>query len=158
MTDVPTLLATHLRHVFNGGNWTSVNFRDVLADVTLEEALAVPTPLTANSIARLVYHAHYYVRAQIDVLEGRELTAKDAVSFDHPAFASAQAWDAYLSAVSADVERLAGLIERLPAESLRSDFAGLGKYGSTYRNLQGAIEHAHYHLGQVVLVKRWVRS
>ena len=158
MTDLPTQLATHLRHVFKGGNWTSVNFRDVLADVTLEEVLAVPTPLTENSIARLVYHVHYYALAQIDVLEGRPLTARDKYSFDHPPIATIRAWLGYwVETVLPDVERLAVLIGNLDANRLQEPFAGDGKYGTVYRNLQGAIEHAHYHLGQVVLVKRWVR-
>ncbi|MGN6163930.1 MAG: hypothetical protein ACTHOF_05245 [Flavisolibacter sp.] len=28
------------------------------------------------------------------------------------------------------------------------------KYGTYYRNLQGIIEHTHYHLGQIVLIKK----
>ncbi len=32
------------------------------------------------------------------------------------------------------------------------------KYGSYYRNLQGTIEHSHYHLGQLVLVKKILRQ
>ena len=159
MNDLPAQIATHLRQVFRGGNWTSVNYRDTLADVTLEEVLAVPAPLTQNSIARLVYHVHYYVRAQIDVLDGRPLTASDKYSFDHPDFATSRAWtDYWTQSVLADVDRLAGLIEALDPAALQADFAGEGKYGSVYRNLQGAVEHAHYHLGQVVLVKRWVRA
>lgn len=158
MIDTPAQLATHLRHVFTGGNWTSVNFEAVLADVTLEEALAVPEPLTQNSIARLVYHVHYYALAQIEVLEGRALTARDKYSFDHPEFATGEAWRVYWEGeVLPDVERLAGVIEGLDAGALAGGFAGEEKYGSVYRNLQGAIEHAHYHLGQLVLVKRWVR-
>ena len=157
MNELPASIATHLRAVFGGGNWTSVNYREVLAGLTLDEVLAVPTPLTQNSIARLVYHVHYYVRAQIEVLEGRPLTARDKYSFDAPDFATLRAWEGYwLETVLPDVDRLAALIERLTPASLDADFAGDARYGSLYRNLQGAIEHAHYHLGQIVLVKRWV--
>ena len=159
MNELPAAIATHLRQVFGGGNWTSVNYRDTLADVTLDELIAVPTPLTQNSIARLVYHVHYYVLAQIDVLEGRPLTSRDKYSFDAPDFATLRAWRGYwLETVLPDVERLAALIERLDAAALGDDFAAVGKYGSVYRNLQGAVEHAHYHLGQIALVKRYVRA
>jgi hypothetical protein len=32
------------------------------------------------------------------------------------------------------------------------------KYGNWYRNLHGIIEHAHYHLGQIVLLKKLIRE
>ena len=32
------------------------------------------------------------------------------------------------------------------------------KYGTYYRNFHGLIEHAHYHLGQIVLIKKLVAA
>jgi len=29
-----------------------------------------------------------------------------------------------------------------------------GKYGNYFRNIVGVIEHIHYHLGQIVLIKK----
>ncbi len=43
----------------------------------------------------------------------------------------------------------------MPESRLWDDFAD-AKYGNCYRNLQGIIEHCHYHLGQVVVVKKLV--
>jgi hypothetical protein len=31
------------------------------------------------------------------------------------------------------------------------------KYGNYYRNLHGIIEHTHYHLGQIVLIKKLLK-
>ncbi len=50
-----------------------------------------------------------------------------------------------------------GLIAQLPEGKLWEDFADK-KYGSYYRNLQGIIEHTHYHLGQIVLIKKMLRT
>jgi len=32
------------------------------------------------------------------------------------------------------------------------------KYGNYYRNFHGIIEHCHYHLGQIVLIKKMLLS
>jgi hypothetical protein len=53
----------------------------------------------------------------------------------------------------ADVENFASLIEQLPESRLWENLAD-EKYGSCYRNIHGIIEHTHYHLGQIVLIKK----
>ena len=45
----------------------------------------------------------------------------------------------------------------MPEKKLWEPF-GDGKYGDYFRNIQGVIEHAHYHLGQIVLVKKLIRQ
>ena len=73
-------MARHFREVHFGGNWTSVNLKDVLADITWQQAT---TQLYSfNTIAALVYHMNYYVSAIIKVLEGGPLDAHDKYSFD----------------------------------------------------------------------------
>ena len=43
----------------------------------------------------------------------------------------------------------------MPEERFFEDMAD-PKYGSWYRNIHGIIEHAHYHLGQIVLLKKLI--
>ncbi len=52
-----------------------------------------------------------------------------------------------------DAETFATLIEQLPEDKLWENFSDK-KYGIYYRNLHGIIEHIHYHLGQIVLIKK----
>ncbi len=47
-------LAKHLREVHFGGNWTWVNMKDTLSDITWQEATA--KVFNFNTIASLVYH------------------------------------------------------------------------------------------------------
>lgn len=149
--NLPAHIAQHLRDVFFGGNWTEVNLREVLADVTWQQATTRVGSL--NSIVALVYHIGYYVRVQLTVLQGGPLTGHDQDSFAHPPIHSAEDWEALLTQTWADVEALARLIEQLPESQLGETFRD-EKYGTYYRNLHGAIEHAHYHLGQIVLLKK----
>ncbi len=147
----PAQIAKHLRDVHFGGNWTSSNLRDHLADVTWQQATTQIYSL--NTIATLVYHTHYYVSAVTKVLQGGPLDAKDIYSFDHPPIQSPEDWEQLLNKIWTDAENFARLIEQLPAPQLEETFIDQ-KYGTYYRNLHGIIEHLHYHLGQIVLLKK----
>jgi hypothetical protein len=153
--ELAKLLAKHIWDVHFGGNWTTSNLRDNLKDVTCQQATTKVDSL--NTIATLVYHINYYVSAVTKVLEGEPLNSKDALSFQHPPFQSEKEWQAFLEKVWTDAEGFAGLIEKLPDSKLDEDFTD-PKYGTYYGNLQGIIEHTHYHLGQIVVVKKMVRE
>lgn len=149
--NLPVHIAKHMRDVHFGGNWTVSNFKDVLSDVTWEQATTKVDSF--NTIATLVYHTHYFVHAVLNVLRGNPLDAHDKFSFDHPPIQSQKDWDSFLKKVWQEAEELSQHIEQLPEEQLWDDFSDK-KYGNYYRNLNGIIEHAHYHLGQIVLIKK----
>ncbi len=148
-------IAKHFRDVYFGGNWTSVNLRDMLADVSWQQATTKVQNL--NSIAVLVFHINYYVDPVLKVLQGGPLIASDKFSFDLPPITSAEDWQKLVSKAMADAELFAGQIEQLDETKLLEDFAEL-KYGNYYRNLHGIIEHTHYHLGQISLIKKLINE
>jgi uncharacterized damage-inducible protein DinB len=144
-------IAKHFREIHFGGNWTASNLKDNLADVTWQQATT--QVYSFNTIATLVYHMNYYVSAVLKVLQGEPLDAKDKYSFDHPLIQSQEDWEKLLDKTWADSENFASLIEQLPESKLWEDFSDK-KYGNYYRNILGIIEHIHYHLGQIVLIKK----
>ena len=144
-------IAKHFRDVHFGGNWTSSNLKETLEGVTWQQAATKVYSL--NSIAALVYHMNYYVSAVLKVLQGAPLDASDKYSFNHPAILSQEDWDALLNKTWTDAENFASLLELLPEAKLGEIFAD-EKYGNYYRNIHGIIEHIHYHLGQIVLIKK----
>ena len=144
-------IAKHFRDVHFGGNWTAVNLRDQLAEVTWQQATTQVKSF--HTIAALVFHMNYFVRAVVPVLRGGPLDAKDKYSFDLKPIASHAEWRELLAKTWADAEEFAGLVEQLPESELWETFAD-EKYGNYYRNLHGVIEHCHYHLGQIVLIKK----
>lgn len=151
VSGLPQHIAKHFRSVFFGGNWTSSNLKDQLADVSWQQATTQVYDL--NTIATLTHHLSYYVTGVLSVLKGGELTIRDKFSFTHVPIKSADDWKEMQAKIWAEVEEFATLVEQLPEETLWDTFTD-PKYGNYYSNLHGIIEHAHYHLGQVVLVKK----
>lgn len=149
------MIAKHFREVHFGGNWTWVNLRDTLNDVTWEEAIQQREG--SNTIAVLTFHINYFVDAVRKVLEGGPLDSHDKFSFTHPPINNEAGWQRLLEKVWSDAEQFSALVEKLPDDRLHADMAD-PKYGTWYRNLHGIIEHSHYHLGQIVILKKLFRS
>ncbi|MBL0050122.1 MAG: DUF1572 family protein [Bacteroidetes bacterium] len=144
-------IAKHFRDLMFGGNWTFSNVKDNLSDVTWQQATTKVYDF--NTIATLVFHMSYFVTAALQVLQGKPLDAHDKFSFDHPPINSKEDWEQFLNKVWLDAENFANAIEQLPDNVLSENFAD-EKYGNVYRNIHGIIEHSHYHLGQIVIIKK----
>ena len=149
-----SLIAKQVRDAHFGGNWTGVNLMDTLADISWEEATKKIYSL--NTIAALVFHMNYYVDAVLNVLHGEPLTASDKYSFDAPPIHSGGDWKKLIDKTWRQARELAELIDKLPDTKLNETFAD-EKYGTYYRNLHGIVEHIHYHLGQIALIKKLLR-
>ncbi|HPF11814.1 MAG TPA: DUF1572 family protein [Flavobacteriaceae bacterium] len=150
------LLAHRLREVILNGYWVAnTNCKDQLEG--LDWNLATSTQHSRNSIAVLAQHLHYYLAGIIQVFEDGPLEIRDAHSFDFPPITSQAQWEAFLKKFWDDTERLAQCIEALPEAQLNAPFAD-AKYGTYLRNIEGMIEHAYYHLGQMVLLKKMLQG
>ncbi len=153
--NLPGQIAIQLRAVYFGGNWTAVNFKDSLKDVTWQQATTKVHSF--NTIATLLFHTNYYMDAVTRVFNGKPIDSKDEYSFIHAPITTEEEWKELLDKTYTDVENFACIIEQLPESKLWETFVN-EKYGNYYRNLTGIIEHCHYHLGQVVLIKKMVNT
>ncbi|MBA3648303.1 MAG: DinB family protein [Chitinophagales bacterium] len=144
-------IARQFREAYFGKNWTWSHVKEHLADVTWQQATT--KVYSFNTIAALVYHMNYYVSALLKVLQGNPLEASDKYSFNHQIVGSGEDWEKLLARTWADAENFAGLVEQLPENKLWENVAD-EKYGNYYQNIHGIIEHTHYHLGQIVLIKK----
>ena len=149
--NLPEHLSKHFKEVYFGGNWTWSNLKDTLEGITWEQASARVYNL--NTITALVYHINYYVRAIARVIKEEPLNAKDEYSFDHPLINSQMDWESFVENTLKDGETLTQLLRQLPEEILWNTFSDQ-KHGNYFRNIQGVIEHTHYHLGQIALIKK----
>ncbi len=147
--------ALHLKQVYFGGNWTFSNMKDQLSDVSWEEATTKLQDL--NSIAVLTFHIAYYVNAQLEVFKGNPLNAHDKYSFDLEPITSREQWEQMLSDIWDKSNQLIEHIEKMSDEQFFQNFTD-EKYGNYFRNIHGMIEHTHYHLGQIAIIKKMIRN
>jgi len=148
-------IARHIRELHFGENWTDVSLKELLADLSWKEANIRLHNL--NSIAALVFHINYYISAVLKVLQNKPLEARDKYSFDLPPINSAKDWDLLLTKTWDEAEEFAKLIENLTDQELWNTMIDK-KYDTYYRNFQGIIEHCHYHMGQIALIKKMIRD
>ncbi len=145
-------LAKRFREVLLDGLWiANTNFKDQLSDVTWEQAVAKVGSL--NTIAMLTFHIDYYIAGLINVFEGGDLEIRDQYSFDLPPVESQEQWESLLNKLWSDAERFAFLLEQMPDAKMNEVFVD-EKYGTYLRNIDGMIEHAYYHLGQITLIRK----
>lgn len=148
-------LAKHLRELYFGGNWTWSNFKDQLDGISWQEASTKVHSF--NTIATLIYHMNYYTDAASKALNGEGFNTQDELSFEHPPIRFREDWDELVEKTFNLAEVFARQIEQLPDELLFETFMD-EKYGTYYRTILGIIEHAHYHLGQIALIKKLLKE
>jgi hypothetical protein len=102
-----------------------------------------------------VFHINYYVGGILQFLQEGTMTIRDKYSFDHPPITSEEDWNKLLDKTWTEAEKFANAIEQFPETRLKETFLD-EKYGNYYRNFTGVIEHTHYHLGQITLIKKMV--
>ncbi|WP_224484049.1 DinB family protein [Robertkochia aurantiaca] len=147
--------ASHIRQVYFGGNWTASSLKEITEELSLKEATTRIENL--NTIAVLVYHLHYYLRIQLKVLQGAPLKGSDAESFKATPFNTEREWQDFMKQIFKEAEQFADLIENLPENRWQESFTD-DKYGSYFRNIQGFLEHTHYHLGQLVILRKMIAN
>ncbi len=151
-----TQLAHRFREVILSGTWiANTNFKNELENLDWKIATAKLQDL--NTIAILSQHIQYYISGIKNVLLGGKLDISDKYSFDFPEIESPEEWKNFLHKFWAESEEFASLIEKIPAEKLNETFVE-EKYGTYQRNIDGMIEHSYYHLGQIVLLKKYTQS
>lgn len=151
--NIAPLVAQHVAEVVHG-NWTEIYLDEAIADVSYQEAIAVPAGLV-NSIAMLVNHLEFYNFVITERLMGTEPVIDDANGFAI-SIQNEDDWQLLKQRTLDSFKKLADMVSQLPEETLHN-FTPTGKT-SFYKTLHGLSEHAHYHLGQIVLLKKLVRA
>lgn len=144
-------LARHIREIHFGNNWTDSDMTSVLKDVTWQQAVAKPIP-NANNIAVLVFHTNFYLNIVHRRIKGKIPQFDHEDSFIVTPIQSEANWQAVLQKTWDDAEAFAQTVEKLPVGHLNKIV--MSNQSSFYKNIQGVVEHNHYHLGQIVLLKK----
>ena len=152
--NIPFYIAEHVLQVSKGDNWTEVNLHDTLKDVNYKDA-GTQTQISVNTIASLVHHLAYWNRIMVQRIAGIKIEIPVVNGFDVPVLAGDHEWQALLNDYQSSAQELALAIKGIDMKRLEQPI--LPGYSSVYKNIQGAVEHIHYHLGQIVMLKKAIK-
>lgn len=148
------LLAQHLLNVYEGNNWTDVSIIETLKNINYEQAQQ-KTQASANTIAALLNHLIYWNGIILKRMNGETPVIPEINGFDVSVLNNEEDWIALKERAHKSFIELADAIKNFSEEKLFENYSP--SIPSTYyRNFQGIIEHAHYHLGQIVILKKFV--
>ena len=147
------LIAGHITAVHEGGNWTEVNIKDTLANVGYKEASTV-TKASYNTIAALLHHLSFYNGIVMQRLSGANPVISEANGFDMPPVKNEEDWIKLKERNLESAQQLTEAVRHFPEERL-NELTATG-HATHYKTLHGIVEHAHYHLGQIVLLKKLI--
>ncbi len=145
-------IANRLREVFLNGRWiANTNYKEQIENVTWKQATQKIGSL--NTIAALTYHVNYYLGGILNVFNGGELEIRDKYSFDFPPIQSEADWRNLVTEFLLNAKKFSDHVEKMDDSKFDASFV-YEQYGTYQRNMEGVIEHAYYHLGQISLIKK----
>ena len=144
------ILADQIRRAFWGESWHGPSVREVLADVSAEDAAAHPIA-GAHSIWEIVLHmtGGYMLVLRRVRGEGAQLSPKE--EWPPVPEVSPEAWRKSLDALDQLNQQLQSAVRAFPTERLSQE---LGSQYSAYTQFCGTPQHDLYHAGQIVLLKK----
>lgn len=148
-------IAEHLLQIFEGDNWTDVWISETIKDIDHMEAQQV-TAASGNTIAALLHHLWYWNKIMLQRLQGNNPSIPGVNGFDVKPNLDEAEWQQLKEQTHQSFIELADAIKKFPEEKLDESYSATGS--SYYKNFQGTVEHAHYHLGQIVMLKHLVKG
>lgn len=142
-------IAQHFYEVHYGNSWTDVAMKEVLEGVSWQQATTHVNG--TNTIAMLVYHMNFYNEVVSERLQGVKRSASHESSFE-PEVDSEEEWQDLKKLYFTNVDRIHQQILGLDESKM---FEPIPHSENTmYKSLHGLVEHIHYHLGQIVILKK----
>lgn len=147
-----TRITRMLRNIYEGEAWHGPSVQQVLTDVTPQQALSALAG--SHNIIELVWHMtawRNFVIRRLQGDEGYELTEDE--NFKKISDITEEAWASAKQALEESQQKLMGLLNQIHDDKLLKT-VGNRSY-DYYTLLHGIIQHDVYHLGQIVLLKKY---
>jgi len=152
---ITALIAQHIKDVHEGNNWTEVNLAGTLKGVTVQEATTL-TKASPNTIASLLHHITFWNRVMIQRMQGINVFVDEHNGYNVPVLQTDEDW------IQLQIDNILSAHELAAAMVVFNEsklFTPLTEGGtSAYKNFQGSVEHIHYHLGQIVMLKKLIKA
>ena len=144
-------IADQLKRAFAGDAWHGPALMEILADVDAPAAAARPISL-AHTVWELTLHITAWDAAILRRVAGQAASLSDAENFPKIRDTSESAWRTALENLQRQHQELLRVIADMPDRRLSEQVPG--KDYDFYFLLHGTVQHALYHAGQIVMLKR----
>lgn len=150
-------IGSQLKRASEGGAWHGSSLREILADVSAQQAASRPFT-GAHSIWEIVLHIGAWQNFVRRAIEGEPMPTNLPPEEDWPPVedASEAAWQSAVASLSSVNKQLRDALRNLKDEDL--DKIVGGREYSVYFMLHGIIQHSLYHAGQIALLKKAPRQ
>jgi hypothetical protein len=153
--NISELIAQHLLDVHEGDNWTEVNLISILDQISFQEASQL-TAASVNTISGLVHHLTFWNSVMLQRVQGIPVEIPLSNGFNNAALPDEQSWHILKQQCLQSARTLAYAISGLDIERLQQPI--LPGHPTAFKSLQGSVEHVHYHLGQIVIMKQLIQA
>ncbi len=144
-------IADQLKRAFAGDAWHGPALMEILAGVDAASASARAIP-KAHTIWELALHITAWDNAILRRIAGGAASPTDEENFPKVKDSSEPAWRETLANLQSQHQKLLRVISDMPDSRLTEQVPG--KDYDFYFLLHGTVQHALYHAGQIVLLKR----
>ena len=148
--EIPRIVE-EIRSAFDGEAWHGPSLMELLADVNAKTAASRPIA-GAHTIWELTLHIQAWEEVIRRRLGGEALTLSDAENFPNISDNSEAAWKKALEELKSTHNALLATVRGMSDDRLMETVPG--KQYNVYTMLHGATQHAIYHGGQIVILKR----
>ncbi|UYQ95035.1 DinB family protein [Chitinophaga horti] len=155
MSSHTIVLAEAIEHLYSGQPWLDVTLLEHLQSITPEQALRRLNG--CNNTWEIVNHLIFWHQNVMRKLRGENPDQEgDLPDFYLPENTNEENWQNTLKRLEHSVQLMADAMRNYPEEKLY----GLvpNTQHSSYYYMQGVVEHAAYHLGQIVLLHKYATA
>lgn len=147
------LLANELQKLFNGASWIDVNIVETLSSVTAEQASSKPFG-NVNSIWEIVNHVVSWREAVLKRVQGIDFPSPGNNFFGPVSNISTLAWKETLKRLHKSQQEWSNFLMEMKEEELEKH--SVTRNQTKYELISGILQHDAYHLGQIVILKKFV--
>ena len=145
-------LATSLENLYNGNPWIDVVFTDHLKRI--DARVATQRFSESNCIWQIVNHIIYWNQHVLRYINNEQPEQDgDLPDFYLPENHGEENWQATQHRLQHSVAQMVAAMRSFPADKLDETIPGSEYTAGTY--FHGVVEHAAYHLGQIVLLEKY---
>lgn len=141
--------------LYSGSPWIDVTITGTLSQLSAKQAAQKP-PAGINSIWVIVNHLVKWRKNVLQRVKGKVIRTPDHNYILPVSDTSAKAWSNTLKKLDSSQKEWLRFLERVKTNDLLKTYPN--NQMTYYDHIQGILQHDAYHLGQIVILSKWVRS